>query len=29
MIDGSLFKCVGSQFYVNGACVRWYYVGCA
>jgi hypothetical protein len=29
MIDGSLLDCAGSQFYVNGRWVRWYYVGCA
>ena len=29
MVDGSRDDCTGTQFYVNGAWKRWYYLGCA
>lgn len=29
MIDGTPLDCTGTQFYVNGNWVRWYYIGCA
>jgi hypothetical protein len=29
MIDGTPLDCTGTQFYVNGRWVRWYYIGCA
>jgi Protein of unknown function (DUF2690) len=29
MIDGGPQDCAGTQFYVNGNWVRWYYIGCA
>ncbi|MDQ1294634.1 MAG: hypothetical protein QG608_2519 [Actinomycetota bacterium] len=29
MIDGRPLDCAGTQFYVNGRWVRWYYIGCS